>query len=785
MTLAAADEPAWGAWELLPCPVAMVDVQGQVLRANARFETLAEGSVWDWLDERSRRALQAAWPEAGDFTLELTPAAGAGWLLCRARWDAGLAAYLSVWQELPDMQGSKEAAERVAQFRLLADHVPALIALYDAVSHRCLFANREYAHNFGFTEASVLGLTFAEVIGPEAARRIQPYVDQVLRDKQPAHYERQLIGPDGRPRWIEVHLIPYLDAQGRPLASFVQILDITERRLGEAAVRESEARLDKFMQATVEGILFHCDGVITDVNPPLCELLGYSLGEMVGRPALDFVAADEQATVRRVMNEAREFRYESAVVHRDGTRIPVEFIVRTLARDGERLRMSIVRDIRDRLAAQSRIHHLAHHDSLTGLLNRAAFMMRLVPAMRRAEQQGQLLALLFIDLDNFKRVNDSLGHLEGDKVLRTVAERIGACLRGSDLVARFGGDEFVVLLEDLQARDDVLVVLMALLSVVEVPVRVDGRDLFVTPSIGIAMFPEHGRSAEALIQHADTAMYLAKSGGRASYQFFEPMMATQAYADLVLESELSAGLARGEFRLYYQPQVDARDGRLVGAEALLRWQHPRRGLLSPDAFIGVAEQHRLMVPLGEWVMREAARQSRDWHERGIAAVPIAVNLSAMQFRLERFADTVQQVLQQAGVPGEWLELELTERMLMDDVGAAPATLAALRELGLRVSVDDFGTGYTSLAHLTQLPLDKLKIDQGFVAKLPDDAGAMAITRAIVQMARGLKLRVGAEGVRTQAQWQLLADWGCEELQGELIAVSMPADQFETWLKRRG
>jgi diguanylate cyclase (GGDEF)-like protein/PAS domain S-box-containing protein len=785
MTLAAADEPAWVAWELLPCPVAMVDGQGQVLRANARFRTLADGSSWGWLDERSRRALHSAWPEAGDFTLELMPAAGAGWLQCRARWDAGLDAYLSVWQEMADMQGSKQAAERAAQFRLLADHVPALIALYDAVSHRCLFANREYAHTFGFTESSVLGLTFAEVIGPEAARRIQPYVDQVLRDKQPAHYERQLIGPDGKPRWIEVHLIPHLDAQGHSLASFVQILDITERRLGEAAVRESEARLDKFMQATVEGILFHCDGVITDVNPPLCELLGYGLSEMVGRPALDFVAADELATVRRVMDEARELRYESAVVHRDGTRIPVEFIVRTLARNGESLRMCIVRDIRDRLAAQSRIHHLAHHDSLTGLLNRAAFLEQLVPAMRRAEQQGQQLALLFIDLDNFKRVNDSLGHLEGDKVLRTVAERIGACLRGSDLVARFGGDEFVVLLEDLQARDDVLVVLMALLSVVEVPVRVDGRDLFVTPSIGIAMFPEHGRSAEALIQHADTAMYLAKSGGRANYQFFEPVMATQAYADLVLESELSAGLARGEFRLHYQPQVDARDGRLVGAEALLRWQHPQRGLLSPDAFIGVAEQHRLMVPLGEWVMREAARQTRDWHERGIAAVPIAVNLSAMQFRLERFADTVQQVLQQAGVPGEWLELELTERMLMDDVGTAPATLAALRELGLTVSVDDFGTGYTSLAHLTQLPLDKLKIDQGFVAKLPDDAGAMAITRAIVQMARGLKLRVGAEGVRTQAQWQLLADWGCEELQGELIAVSMPADQFETWLKQRG
>lgn len=777
---AAIDESTRASWERLPCPVAVVDAQGRVLGANGLFAGLRTAPGWGWLDVESRDELQLAWQRPADFELELARAPGPGWLVCRSRWDAVLQAHISVWQDLL----SSKAAEQAAQLRLLADHVPALIALYDAVTHRCLFANREYAHAFGFTERSVLGLTFAEVIGPEAAQRIQPYVERVLRDKQPAQYERQLLGPDGRPRWIEVHLIPHLDAQGNSLASFVQILDITKYRLAEAAVRESEARLDKFMQASVEGILFHRDGIITDANPPLCDLVGYSLEELVGRPALDFVATDELQKVGRVMSEGRELRYESAVMHRDGTRIPVEFIVRTLVRDGERLRMSIVRDIREQLAAQSRIHHLAHHDNLTGLLNRAAFMERLVPAMQRAERGGQRLALLFIDLDNFKRVNDSLGHLEGDKVLVTVAQRICDCLRASDLVARFGGDEFVVLLDDIHQRDDVLVVLMALLSVVEVPVTVNGRDLFVTPSIGIAVYPEHGDSAEELIQHADTAMYLAKSDGRASYRYFEPAMAARAYADLVLESELSEGLARGEFRLHYQPQVDARDGRLVGAEALLRWQHPQRGLLSPDAFIGVAERHRLMVPLGEWVMREAARQSRLWHQSGVAAVPIAVNLSAMQFRLERFADTVRQVLAEAGVPGAWLELELTERMLMDDIGTAPATLTALRALGLSISVDDFGTGYTSLAHLTQLPLDKLKIDQGFVAKLPGDAGALAITRAIVQMAQGLGLRVGAEGVRSGAQWQLLADWGCDDLQGELIAASMSAEQFEAWLHSR-
>jgi len=315
-------------------------------------------------------------------------------------------------------------------------------------------------------------------------------------------------------------------------------------------------------------------------------------------------------------------------------------------------------------------------------------------------------------------------------------------------------------------------------------VRADGRDLSVTPSIGVAMFPEHGDSPEELLQHADTAMYLAKSSGRATYEFFEPSMAANAYADLVLESELAHAIARDEFALYYQPQVDARTGALTGAEALLRWQHPQRGLLSPEAFIMVAERHRLMLPLGEWVMREAARQARIWHETGVAEVPIAVNLSSMQFRLASFARSVATVLEQAGVPGTWLELELTERMLTEDLSGVPETLASLRALGLHISVDDFGTGYTSLSHLTLLPLDKLKIDQSFVAGLPDDEGSVAITRAMLQMAKGLGLRVSAEGVRSSAQWEALALWGCDEVQGEAIGAPMSAAAFEAWLRGR-
>ncbi|MFG6442888.1 putative bifunctional diguanylate cyclase/phosphodiesterase [Roseateles sp. LKC17W] len=679
-------------------------------------------------------------------------------------------------------------AEQAARFRMLADYLPAWIALYEARTQTCLFANRGYAEAFGLTEQSIVGLSFAQIIGAEAAALIQPAVDRVIAERVAVSYERELPEADGTPRWIEVNLIPQLGADGEAVASCVLINDITKHRLAEREARESQVRLDKFMRATVEGILFHKDGITTDVNPPCCELVGYTLREMVGRHVMSFIAPDEVPKVMEVMRLGRELRYETAVLHKDGTRIPVEFIVRTLEQGGEKLRMTIVRDIRDRLDSEARIQHLAHHDALTGLLNRAAFMDRMASLLKRAERRSEMLALLFIDLDNFKRVNDSLGHLEGDKVLTTVSERLVGALRGSDLVGRFGGDEFVVLLTDLNSRADVIVVLEALLSVVEVPVKADGRALSVTPSIGVALFPDDGQHADELIQHADTAMYRAKARGRATYQFFEPSLAETAYADLVLEAELAQALTRNEFELFFQPQVDIATGQLSGAEALLRWRHPRRGLLAPDAFIFVAERHRLMLALGEWVLREAAATARRWREQGLtpgpAPVRIAVNLSRMQFNLDGFADTVARVLGDAGARGQWLELELTERMLIDDIQHAPTTLAQLRALGLTVSVDDFGTGYTSLAHLTELPLDKLKIDQSFVSRLPDDVGAQAITRAIVQMAVGLGLTVTAEGVRTAAQWQLLAGWGCQQIQGELVGLPMPAAEFDAWVRAR-
>ena len=410
-------------------------------------------------------------------------------------------------------------------------------------------------------------------------------------------------------------------------------------------------------------------------------------------------------------------------------------------------------------------------------------MERLSAQLELARVSGAQLALLFIDLDHFKRVNDSLGHLVGDTLLQTVAARISGCLRASDLVARFGGDEFMVLLPDA-SRDDVAEVALKLLNAVEVPIDAEGRAISVTPSVGIAMFPSDGDTPTELIKHADTAMYIAKARGRANYQFFDPAVASAAYAALVLESQLAQALERNEFVLHFQPQVRAADGSLAGVEALIRWQHPERGLLGPNEFIPLAEQRRLMLPIGQWVLRSAARAARRWRARGLIDVPVAVNLSSMQFHAEGFVEAVEQVLREEQVPGDWLELELTERMLMDDLGAVKRTLQRLKAMGIRISVDDFGTGYSSLAHLKELPIDGMKIDRSFVQDLPRERGSTAIARAVMQMAQGLEITVIAEGVENDEQRRFLAAEGCDVLQGELISAPLTAAELAAWVTER-
>ncbi len=794
-------------WEALPGLVLLLAADGTALYANRALSEFSGRSAGELLGDGWRGllapascdALLARLAQPHDFEIELDlrdAAAGrAARLRCAARWQSDGVRCTCILHPPADRAGALAGPPaRAALFRLLADNVPVLIAYYGTHDFRCQFANKQYAQAFGRDEEAIIGSTFEEVIGVEAAREIQPQIERMLAQREPVVYERMLGSVGADRRWIEVHLLPHLDDEhggvpGAAIGAFVLISDITRHRLAELAAHESEERLAKFMQASAEGIVFHRDGIITDANSPACELCGYTLEEMLGRKTLDFIAPDHVAKVAAVIASGQETAYESVVLDKHGQRIPVEFIVRTMVRGGERLRMTIVRDIRDRHAAQARIHHLAHHDALTGLPNRVSFMDHLEHRMARPLDGGEArLALLFIDLDHFKRVNDSLGHLVGDTLLRTVAQRITASLRATDIVARFGGDEFVVLLsglsEGVQHRADAEEVALKLLASIGARVNAEGRPLSVTPSIGVALYPGDGSTPEELVKHADSAMYLAKARGRANHQFFDRGVVNSAYAELVMEGQLAQALERGEFVLHFQPQVRARDGSLVGAEALIRWNHPERGLLLADAFIPLAEQRRLMLPIGQWVLGEAARCAVRWREMGLAVAPVAVNLSSVQFQSIGFIEAVAQVLPESGIGSGLLELELTERMLMDDMVEVKQRLAHLKAMGMQISVDDFGTGYSSLGHLKELPIDKVKIDRSFVHDLPANRDSAAITRAIIQMGRSLGLTVIAEGVETEAQRAFLAEQGCDELQGLLISPPLPQPAFEAWVAER-
>ncbi|HSW04992.1 diguanylate cyclase domain-containing protein [Aquabacterium sp.] len=523
-------------WDVLPLPAIELSSDAQALQANGAMSELTGlapaallGTGWfAALSPDRRAALFSALSAQRDFALEIRLLRHDGvkaWVDLSARWLPQSGSFLCLLQDRSALQLAVQDAQAVAaRFNLLADNVPVLIAYYDSDTFRCVYANRQYAATFGLSADAVIGRTFAEVIGADAAREIQPKVDLMLKSRRTVSYVREMAARPGRPRWIEVSLVPHLAGEGTTVGCFVLISDITRHREAEAAVRDSEERLAKFMAASVEGIAFHIDGVITDVNAPMAALVGSTPEALIGRHVFDFIPLQQQARVQQVMAQGAELAYETEIVDLQGRTIPVEFIVRSLQRGDQKLRMTVVRDIRDRHAAQARIRQLAHHDTLTGLYNRGAFVELLEAALAHppidAATGAGGLALLFIDLDRFKQINDSLGHLAGDALLRALGARIAEALPPQGVAGRFGGDEFVLLLSGVAERSAVFEFAQRLRRLIAEPVPFEGRSLAVTPTIGIALAPDDGRDADALLRRADVALYAGKAAGRDAVTFY-------------------------------------------------------------------------------------------------------------------------------------------------------------------------------------------------------------------------------------------------------------------------
>ena len=432
----------------------------------------------------------------------------------------------------------------------------------------------------------------------------------------------------------------------------------------------------------------------------------------------------------------------------------------------------------ENLRQKETILHLAYHDALTDLPNRTLFEDRLTVALAQARRRNQMLPVMFLDLDRFKQVNDMAGHATGDKLLRRVAERLTGLVREGDTVARVGGDEFTLLSPEVAGVEETVEIAERVLKVFQQPWALDGHEFHVTTSVGIAMYPNDGEDAESLLRNADTAMYRAKEQGRNNYQLYTPAMNARIAERLAVENSLRHGLVSGEFAVHYQPQVNIDTGQIVGAEALVRWQHPERGLVLPAEFIPVAEETGLIVPLGEWVLRTACAQNRAWQEAGLPPLRVAVNLSARQFQQRDLKSMVAQVLGETGLDPHCLQLEITEGVAMQDAEFTITMLRELRGMGIQIAIDDFGTGHSSLSYLRRLPIDVVKIDRSFVCDLTTDPNDAAIASTIVAMAHNLKLRVIAEGVETEEQLTFLKEQQCDEFQGYLFSKPVPAEKLE-------
>lgn len=556
--------------------------------------------------------------------------------------------------------------------------------------------------------------------------------------------------------------------------------------------RETEDRLRFVFENSIDGIItFLPDGTIVSCNPAAGQLFGCVPAALIGQRLNEHLDPFVHA---RPVGLTPTGLHETAVRRADGTAFPVEVTISESWLKGERQMIAFIRDITERKAAQDRLALLANYDSLTGLPNRVLFRDRLREGMKRAKRSGRVMALMFLDLDRFKVVNDSLGHEVGDRLLQHVAQALTSCLRSVDSVARhgveeavtiarLGGDEFTIIIEGIEGPEDAAALARRICEALLEPFVVEGEEIVVSASIGISLYPPDNTDLDGLVRHTDMAMYRSKMLGRNTFTFYNADMNTEVEARLSFETNLRHALERDEFKLLYQPKADLRTGKISGVEALIRWNRPGLGVVPPDQFISILEETGLILPVGAWVIRTACADLAAWDKLGFPPLTLAVNLSARQFRHQHLLQLIAETLAQGRIAPHRFELELTESQLMEDNESSRAILASIAKLGVRVAIDDFGTGHSSLSYLKRFNIDTLKIDRSFVREVTSDDEDTAIATAVIALGRSLNLKVVAEGVETLHQADCLRALGCDEIQGYLLSRPLSSEKLVAWLSK--
>ncbi|MDX1537219.1 EAL domain-containing protein [Arsukibacterium sp.] len=703
----------------------------------------------------------------------------------------GLLAWLLLRQH-QRLTASLQASEQA--FSLTFDHAAAGIA-HAGPDGKFLQVNQHFAAMLGYSQAEMLSMSFQQITHPEDLDQDQHQFNQLAQDITSSYtLEKRYFNKAGDSIWVKLAVAKAPETQSDTPYFIAVVQDISAQKLAERQLLESELRfrtlLDNAPQISVQG--YDQDGTTIYWNRASELIYGYSKEEALGRSLLELIIPEEaHSEVRQAITYMAEHAEpiaaeELTLKRKDGSLISVfsnHAVVKLPDKPPQIFCIDI--DLTERKRQAKELAFLAEFDSLTQLPNRQHFSNRLASAVKLAKRNQQFLAVMILDLDHFKDINDSFGHQTGDSLLLQVTERLNLCCRETDTLARLGGDEFVFLVEQLAQPEDAARVADKILQQLHAPFTLGQQaDVNVAASIGICIYPIHADSAEALLQGADAALYRAKADGRNTYSFYSDSLTMQARARLVLEQRLRSAMKQNHLTCYYQPQLEISSGRIIGAEVLLRWLDPVDGMISPDSFIPLAEASGLIHPIGQFVLQQACRQGKAWQLEGLANINLAINVSAQQFNKGDLQQKITAILQETGFDPACLELEVTENALMGDEDVVIRTIMALRALGIKLAIDDFGTGYSSLAYLKRLPLDVLKIDRRFIENLPQAEDDQSIAKAIIDLAHNLRFKVLAEGVETAEQLAFLRQQNCDYYQGYYFSKPVPAAEFAALLQQQ-